>query len=345
MMSLLRALPGRVARRLKADLERRVLGPRGFQSLPIGRAHAGGVLDSVEVADDGTVAVVGWSADESRFIGGLELVADGVRVAPTHVFRVTRGDLAKLGGRHSERLGLVAEFVLSPDLSGRTITLMLGEAPLVSIDLPSFTPPEYSQFFGNPGVWHREDVYGVGPPEARVSREILDLCSDLEGPLLDFGCGAGALVSRLRAQRTDAHGLELDTPTMRSSTLAGATGHVTFYDGAMPAPFASGAFASVTCCEVLEHIPDYEGAVAELARLARDRVVITVPDMSAIPRGRRHGVVPWHLLEASHVNFFTQQSLGALLQEHFREVRFLRIGEVRCDRMRFYTSLVAFCER
>jgi len=344
MFSRVGSLPERIARRVRARIIRRLL-PRGLQRVLIQRPHAGGVLDAVEISGDGTVAVAGWSADESAFIGTLSLGVLGSRLKPAHVFRVPRPDLARLNGSHPERLGLIAEFVLPPDASGRPLTVLVEDTAVATVDGPVFRPPDYGDLFGNPGVWHREQVYGVGPPQPTVSSEILDLCSDLPGPLLDFGCGAGALLSRLRQAGIDASGLELDTTVMRSATLPGAAGHVTFYDGTLPSPFASGAFASVTCCEVLEHIPDYRGAAAALARLTRDRALITVPDMSSIPRGLAHGVVPWHLLEGSHVNFFTQGSLAATLEPHFRRVRFARIGEIRCERLRFYTSLVAFCDK
>jgi SAM-dependent methyltransferase len=344
MLSRLRALPDRWARRLRAKAERRLF-PRGLRRTAIGRTHAGGVLDAVETTGDGIVAVVGWAADEQAFVDGLSLTGHGVRLVPTHVFRVPRPDLTTLGGRHPERLGIVAEFVLPVELSGRALDVTLGEAAVARFDVPVFQPPHYHDLYGNPGVWHRDQVYGVGPPLPTVSREIFDLCSDLPGPILDFGCGAGALLSRLREQGLDASGLELDTPVMRAATVPGAAGHVTFYSGAMPAPFAGGAYATVTCCEVLEHIPEYLAAVAEIARLARTRAMITVPDMSSIPRGLGHGVVPWHLLEGSHVNFFTQASLEATLAPHFSRIRFARIGEIRCDRMRFYTSLVAICDK
>jgi SAM-dependent methyltransferase len=345
MPSSLLAAPKRLARRLRLRLQRQILGDRGLHRVVVNRPHAGGVMDAVETAGDGTAMVVGWSADERLFADGLRLIGHGLIVEPAHVFRVLRPDLARLTGSHPDRLGIVVEFVLPQAASGLALQLMDGDTPLVPVQMPDFAPPDYGQLFGNPGVWHRQDLYGVGPPMSIVSQEILDLCSDLDGPLLDFGCGAGALVSRLRAGGLDARGLELDTPTMRGATLAGAAGHVTFYDGAMPAPFADGAFASVTCCEVLEHIPEYQAAISEIARLARHRVLLTVPDMSSIPRGRAHGVVPWHLLEASHVNFFTQASLASVLAPHFRSVRFARIGEVRCDRIRFYTSLVAICAK
>jgi hypothetical protein len=258
---------------------------------------------------------------------------------------VTRPDLAQLTGDRPERLGVVVEFVLPPQWSGLSAALTLAGADIATLRLPSFSQPAYCEFYGNPGVWHRDDVYGVGPPVKTVSPEILALCEDLEGPLLDFGCGAGVLVDALRARNIDARGLELDLPYIREAAPLDVRPHLTYYSGMLPSPFPDGSFRSVTCCEVLEHIPDFEGAAAELARLTRERLVLTVPDMSGVPRGYPHGVIPWHLLEGSHVNFFTQQSLDALLRRHFRDVQFFRIGEIRCDRMRFYTSLVARCVR
>lgn len=50
-------------------------------------------------------------------------------------------------------------------------------------------------------------------------------------------------------------------------------------------------------------------------------------------------------MEASHVNFFTQQRLGAVFDRYSREVEFFRIWELRCDRLRFYSSLMARSRR
>lgn len=343
MVWSLGAVPGRLARRVRRKLEHALLGHVGLESIAIGRSHAGGVIDGIELNDDGTLSVVGWSPDAVAYAEPMHLSAGGQSIPATHVFRVTRPDLARLGGVHTERLGIIVEFVVPPRWSGLTATLAVGGTPIAAVRLPAFSQPAYGELYGNPGVWHREDVYGVGQPVSHVSTEVLDLCADLPGPLLDFGCGAGALVAALRAGGIDASGLELDQAQMREAARPDARAHLTYYSGVFPAPFADGAFRAVTCCEVLEHIPDYEQAVAELARLTRERVVVTVPDMSGVPRGFRHGVVPWHLLERSHLNFFTQQSLGALLRRHFSRVDFFRIGEIRCGRMRFYTSLAARC--
>ena len=81
-----------------------------------------------------------------------------------------------------------------------------------------------------------------------------------------------------------------------------------------------------------------------MARIAR-RALITVPDASEIPTLFPHHVVPWHLLESTHVNFFTQTSLARVLLPLFPRVRFLRLGEFRVNGTRVFTSLVADCER
>jgi 2-polyprenyl-3-methyl-5-hydroxy-6-metoxy-1,4-benzoquinol methylase len=161
--------------------------------------------------------------------------------------------------------------------------------------------------------------------------------------VLDFGSGAGALVEHLRRSGRDAWGLELDTPMIRDAQVPTASAYVTLYDGTLPSPLEAGRFDTVTCVEVLEHIEDYEAAAAELARLTRDRLLLTTPDLSAIPLLHRHQVVPWHLLEATHVSLFTQRSLDALLRRHFELVEMFRIGPVSVNGTVFFTSLLARC--
>ena len=159
--------------------------------------------------------------------------------------------------------------------------------------------------------------------------------------MLDVGCGSGALVAALRSEGIEAYGLELTGERIEVALLAAARPHVTLYDGSLPLPWPPRSVESVVCTEVLEHIVGFEALVTELYRVARRAVLVTVPDCSAIPRGHAHFVVPWHLLESTHVNFFTQQSLERSLREGAETIEFARVGEVRCDSMTFYTSLAA----
>ena len=119
---------------------------------------------------------------------------------------------------------------------------------------------------------------------------------------------------------------------------------MTLYEGGFPLPFADNSFDIVVSSEVLEHVPDYKTAIAEIARVCKHLVIVTVPDMSAIPLGAHHGLVPWHLLESTHINFFTQESLEECLRPHFNKIDFGRIGPSRINETRYFVSLVAVAE-
>lgn len=142
----------------------------------------------------------------------------------------------------------------------------------------------------------------------------------------------------MRRIGVEAYGLELDSPIIRESIPPQSAGAITLYDGSFPSPFEDGRFQSVICSEVLEHIPDYQAAIRDIARLAIEKVIFTVPDASAIPVGFRHGVVPWHLLEGTHVNFFTQQSLKHALESSFSKIEFGRIGLVHLNDTAFMSA-------
>ncbi len=47
--------------------------------------------------------------------------------------------------------------------------------------------------------------------------------------------------------------------TLRGAILEDRRPFVAFQDGTLPTSFTDGAFASVTCYEALEDIPDFEG--------------------------------------------------------------------------------------
>jgi hypothetical protein len=79
-------------------------------------------------------------------------------------------------------------------------------------------------------------------------------------------------------------------------------------------------FESVLAVEVLEHVLDVETALVECARVARVNLVLSVPNAGVIPHLFGAAVVPWHLLEATHVNFFSAASLERILRRVFPHV-------------------------
>ena len=316
-----------------------------FDEVPVGETVEGGYVDMMAIHSDGTIAASGWSKSLETFRHALSLTVAGVRLEPTHAFRVHRPNLATVFGREATFFGAAVEWIAGPRSKEEAATLQVGWRVIASFTVPPLDEPHYSTLRTERRVLHREDIYGSGPPVPEVSIEVLELARRLPGPVLDFGCGAGALVRALRREGVEAYGLELDDERIRHHLLDEARPWITLYDGRLPTPFRKGQFRSACCSEVIEHLPDPVLAVEELARLASERLVVTVPDMSAIPRGYHHGIVPWHLLEATHLNFFTQASLESLLAPIASRIEVARFGQVRCDRVSYYTNLAAVVDR
>ena len=94
--------------------------------------------------------------------------------------------------------------------------------------------------------------------------------------ILDAGCGGGAVLAEL-AGLGSAVGLEPSGPS-RERALARGVGEVV--DGGLEAlPFADDAFDLAVCLDVLEHLDDDRGALAELRRVVRPggALIVTVP--------------------------------------------------------------------
>lgn len=335
-------------KRLARRLLRPWLGPlRQYRTLRHRRApmaldlpFAGGHLDELTV-QDGVVAASGWGPDLAAFERALSLrLGDREARSPTHAFRVPRPDVERVFPKAAGFSGAVVEWILEPQASCTAALLVDGQTVL-GFHLPAVSAVPYGHLHSLAEVVGRDGIYSFGLPVQIVSDEILYLARQFPAPILDFGCGGGALVAALRREGIEAYGLEIDDERIRGHLLDEARPFVTLYDGSLPTPFADRQFATVTCSEVLEHIPGPHAVVAEMARLASRTMFVTVPDMSAVPRGYSHGVVPWHLLESTHVNFFTQHSLAEALGRHAAEVEVSRIGLRESDQLRFYTSLVA----
>ena len=205
--------------------------------------------------------------------------------------------------------------------------------------------PPYVHLLDTEEVLHRDQIYGSGPPDPNASSEILERAKRLPDPILDFGCGLGPLVRSLRREGRNAVGLELNREELTSAISHDVAEHIRFYDGSLPLPYKDGQFATVIATEVIEHIDNFRDVVSELSRIARRNLLVSVPDIASIPMCAPHGVVPWHLLEATHVNFFTNASLRKLLGTYFSDIDIWRIGNFAINGDIIPTSLLALCRR
>jgi SAM-dependent methyltransferase len=305
-------------------------------------------LDSLTVEANGIARLVGWSLAEHPSTACAQLHVNGKSIPPLRSFRTYRPDVAAVHVSRDQFLGSVVEYHIP---EGRISHIGVFAAPdnrplMPPLDVDIVVDaPHYAHLLDTDDPKHRQDIYGSGPPVRVVSPEVWAMVSGLGGPVLDFGCGAGTLIKMLRESGVSAFGLELREDRIVGAIWPEIADRITLYDGQFPCPFEDGSFESVVSIEVVEHISDYAGAISEIARLTRRIALVTVPDISAIPLLHRHQVVPWHLLEATHVNFFNQDSLDRILSRHFRKVSFRRIGHSTVNGTDFWVSLAAQCEK
>jgi 2-polyprenyl-3-methyl-5-hydroxy-6-metoxy-1,4-benzoquinol methylase len=308
-----------------------------------------GFVDLLTIEQCGLVRLSGWaSASSAELKSSIELELPEGTLPPCHIFRTFRPDVAIRHGARALRIGFVAEFlILDEHLSSLRICWLEGSQRRVICEVPLkgvlIERPAYDGLFSAIQPLRRNQIYGSGPPVNVVTSEIEWMIDEFEGDILDFGCGAGALVRALRSRGKSAFGLELDRSGIRQALTEDVAPHIRLYDGSFPSPIAAGEFDTVVSTEVIEHIENYRAALAEMARVTRNRLVLTTPDMSAIPLLFPHQAVPWHLLEATHISFFTQNSLTAALSEFFAEIDMLRIGPNTINGTLYYTSLMAVC--
>jgi SAM-dependent methyltransferase len=316
-------------------------------TIPLGLHLEWGCLDFAELTPIGTVRITGWSREGVARSPAPPVLLDDEALEPLNFFRFARPDVLPSPEQALLQAGLILEFRRprrdDAEPSPSPTALRIGESSFVIPEVWSPWRAHYDHLLDTRAILGRPQIYGEGPPMPAANPEVIALTAGIRGRVLDFGCGSGALLLAMRERGVDAYGLEIDRPPIQQGLHPAARPYVTLYDGALPSPFADEEFDVVVSSEVLEHIPAPVKALAEMVRLTRGTLLLTVPDCAAIPQGFPHGVVPWHLLEATHVNFFNQQNLTQALNPHFTQIDFGRIGGFNINGTTMYTSIVAAC--
>jgi SAM-dependent methyltransferase len=312
-----------------------------MNSYPIARHINGDLcLDELHIHECGLMQIVGWQKHRSTTpLSQLSIRINGQSHELLQIYRYERADVPD---------SLPSGICLEADLGSqavRSVELVWQSAPIILLEGLEIQcrKPHYSSLRFTSHVLGRNDIYGFGPPNPTIHPEVAALALRLRPPVLDFGCGIGAMVRHLRSAGIEAYGIELDRPGIRDNLPEDIQPYVKLYGGAFPLPFPDKSFTSVVCSEVLEHLPDYEGAVFQMARVCTGQLFLTVPDISVVPLLHKHAVVPWHLLESTHVNFFNQTSLGSLLRRYFHAVHFFRLAPNNINGTVYRESLAAFC--
>jgi 2-polyprenyl-3-methyl-5-hydroxy-6-metoxy-1,4-benzoquinol methylase len=171
------------------------------------------------------------------------------------------------------------------------------------------------------------DKYGSSNPFVRRMmsgfERSLDELLDRAAPrsLLDVGCGEGVLVHRwaLRLGGGRLVGIDLEEDSIQAGWSERQAPNLEYrVMRAENLPFADGEFDLASAVEVLEHVPDPEHTLSEMARCAGRHLLVSVPReplwrMLNMARGAY-----WPALgnTPGHLNHWSRRSFIELLSRH-----------------------------
>ena len=172
------------------------------------------------------------------------------------------------------------------------------------------------------------DKYGSSNPVVRRLmsgfERALDTLFERAAPqsLLDVGCGEGVLVHRWAERLGESRrvvGIDLEEESIQAGWAERTAPNLEYrVMEAQNLPFAENEFDLATAIEVLEHVPDPEHTVAEMARCAERHLLVSVPReplwrMLNMARGAY-----WSELgnTPGHLNHWSRRSFVRLLSRH-----------------------------
>lgn len=174
------------------------------------------------------------------------------------------------------------------------------------------SPAEYEAWYDSPrGSW-------IGNTEYRLLLGLLAPRPDTR--MLDVGCGTGWFTRRFaRLSGLDVVGADINAEWL---AFARTRDHYTCYldADALALPFAAGSFDYVISVTALGFIPDWRQALAEMARVARKRVVVGVLNHNSVLQRQKgcdggsgaYRGAHWHTAHELH------QALAACALRHVR---------------------------
>jgi 2-polyprenyl-3-methyl-5-hydroxy-6-metoxy-1,4-benzoquinol methylase len=171
------------------------------------------------------------------------------------------------------------------------------------------------------------DKYGSTNPVVRrlmsTFEANLELLWRKAGPssILDVGCGEGVLTEQWADKLNGGRivGIDLDDPKLKAEWDKRRRANLEYRaEDATNLTFADNEFEMAAAIEVLEHVPDPERTVAEMARVANRWLLVSVPRepvwrMVNMARGaylKDFGNTP------GHINHWSKRSFVSMLSRH-----------------------------
>ena len=162
----------------------------------------------------------------------------------------------------------------------------------------------------------------VGPEEEATFELRMRAAQRAIGPvarqILDFGCGTGAAASVLAAAGHKVVGVDVSDTGLRVARRNARSATFVSIETESCLPFSDRAFDVCLCTEVLEHLVDVTGFIAEIHRVldSNGLFIITVPFHGWVKNVlvvtlnfERHFDPTW-----GHIRFFSKRSLFQSLE-------------------------------
>ncbi len=182
--------------------------------------------------------------------------------------------------------------------------------------------------YSSKGYYEQNTLWGAKLDRREQARieGVLKLIPPEVGSILDVGCGDGRITNRLADRYPRVVGVDISEAALQHVKAE------TVQASVESLPFKDCSFDLVLATELLEHLPKaiYHKAIAEMKRVAKEWIVISVPWKEQLSIGQAHctrcGVV-------FHVNYhyrnFRSSSLKRLFCPEFRLVTYRQVGGER----------------
>ncbi|MDN3637426.1 class I SAM-dependent methyltransferase [Simiduia curdlanivorans] len=143
--------------------------------------------------------------------------------------------------------------------------------------------------------------------------------------LLDLGCGEGRhainayIAGNIDVFAVDLNPSDLAIAQQRQQPFAEKSNAKSFHlqcADALKLPFPDHCFDKIICSEVLEHLPDYQGALTEIQRILKPGGTLAI----SVPRAWPEKICwklssAYHQVEGGHLRIFNSQTLNREIEQ------------------------------
>lgn len=107
--------------------------------------------------------------------------------------------------------------------------------------------------------------------------------------LLDIGCGGGVLTEEFARIGCRVSGIDISPRSIAVAQMHAAKSGLSIdyrVGEATSLPFEAGSFEAVSCCDMLEHVPDWKQVVAEAARVLKPGGLFFFDTINRTPKSK-----------------------------------------------------------